>query len=1616
MAIDTQPKRTTTIRTFLIADVRGYTRFTQEHGDGEAARLAARFAELAREAVEARGGRVIELRGDEALAVFDSTAQAVRAALEFQVTCMEETEAAPDLPLTVGIGVDVGEAIPVEDGFRGVALNTAARLCSKAVAGQVLVTRAVAELAAEVEEVRFEERGPAELKGFEQPVDLIEPVSLRTASPQTVAPRGEPAAAPGDAILPPELDTITPLVDREHEMHWLRGTWRQARRGHGRVVFVSGPSQIGKTRLAAEIASEIGRSGARVLYAGPGGTAAAQAIATVREAADATDPTVVVLDDLDVAGEDPTRALADAHSRLRSLPVLVIGLVKDPAAGPILAGLIDDADQLGDGHLTLSPLDLDGVEGIARLYVGVDVHDVPLESMARASGGVPGRVHEVVSGWAQDEAGRRLAAAAEWLAEGRGRRSADLEFANNVIGLKLGRLYSGQGEVVGESDCPYKGLASFDAEDAAYFFGRERLVGELAARTVQVGLLGVVGASGSGKSSAVAAGLLPSLSAGLLPGSERWRHVMFRPGDQPMAELQAALGSGSTISDAPLEAAIETLEADGRLVVVVDQFEEVFTLCTDDGEREAFIEALTGAAARRPDRIVIVLTIRDDLYGRCAPYRELSELVTANHVLVPPMTRDELRRAVELPARRARLRVESALVDALVEEVAEEPGGLPLLSAALVELWQAREDGWLRMETYERTGGVRGAVARLAEASYRELTDPEREVARRMLLRLAGVEQSDVVTRRRVQTSELDVDTDPVAAAVLARLTQDRLLTMSDSTVEVAHEALLREWPRLRGWLEEDVQGHQLRQHLTQAAKQWETRGSDASEVYRGARLSAALDWASAHGSDLNELERTFLAESRQASERDAERQRRTNRRLRGLLVGTAVFLVLALVAGGLALVQNRRAQDEAVRAENQARIATARELAAAAVANLSVDPERSILLAAEALDVTGEAALPPVEEAEEALHRALQESRVALRLQQGRGSVGIAVSPDGSRFATTGDDGTATVRETDTGKGLLTLRGHEGAVNGVAFSPDGSLLATTGEDRTAQVWDAESGTRIHVLRGHRDPVLGTAFSPDGSLLATSSGDGTVRIWNVVEGTRHLLLKGPPGEEFFNFGSLTPAFSPDGSRVVSGGWFSTPIWDLATRKISMQLPGFASAVAFSPDGTRVATADQLDVQTWDAQTAARLTTLSGHTGDVIGIAYSPDGRRIATGGDDGLAQVWDAETGHSLMSLAGHAIGVNHVAFTPDGDRLLTGGADGTARLWDISPTGGRDWLTVRGAANRQSGVAFSPDGTSFAVPGQVTGVTIRDVDTGAKIVTLEGHDARIRRMAFSPDGTRLAGSAGSRFEDAEVANNDVPIWDVTTGELVTTLVGHEGQVTSVAYSPQGRRIATGSYDGFIRLWDASSGTEVHAVDVIAPRSPRREAEFEGVVALAFSPDGRWLVSDGVGRSRSLTVWDADTLERRWKLPGHAEVIQDVAFGPDGTVVTAGFDGTAKVWDLESARELATLEGHTGPLLAVAVSPDGALVATGSLDGAAKLWDLATGREKLTLFGHDGPVNTVAFSPDGRLLATVSGDGTVSLHLLPIDELRDLARQRVTRGLTPQECQQYLHESCPPPT
>ena len=466
--------------------------------------------------------------------------------------------------------------------------------------------------------------------------------------------------------------------------------------------------------------------------------------------------------------------------------------------------------------------------------------------------------------------------------------------------------------------CPFKGLAPFESADARFFFGRERLVADLVARMVGATCIAVVGPSGSGKSSAVRAGLLPAVAGGVLPGSESWSQALLRPGAAPMAALRrslhdAAARQGIAVpDDATIAELRDRLTATTRVLVTVDQFEETFTLCPVEAERSAFIEALVALAEDTEARSMVVLAIRADFYGRCATYPGLARLLGEGTILVGPPTADEIERAIEAPARAAGLRVEPQLTADLVRDVTGEPGALPLLSTTLLDLWSRRDGKVLRAATYQQIGGVSGAVARLAEAAFGRLNDEQQEVARGVLLRLAATGEGDVVVRRPVPSAEFDADRDANVGKVLAVLADARLITVSDGSVEVAHEALLRDWPRFSGWLESDREGRRLHDHLMHAAREWKGADEDAGELLRGARLAATLDWAGGHDVELNSLERQFLADSRNAAEREIARERRMNRRLRWLLTGTVGLLVVALVTGSFALVQLDRAESEA--------------------------------------------------------------------------------------------------------------------------------------------------------------------------------------------------------------------------------------------------------------------------------------------------------------------------------------------------------------------------------------------------------------------------------------------------------------------------------------------------------------------------------------------------------------------------------------------------------------------------------------------------------------------------------------------------------------------------------
>ncbi len=1191
---------------------------------------------------------------------------------------------------------------------------------------------------------------------------------------------------------------------------------------------------------------------------------------------------------------------------------------------------------------------------------------------------------------------------------------------------------------------PYKGLLFFDESDADLFFGREALTARLAEHVIDLAMdssscfLAVVGASGSGKSSLVRAGLAVALKR------VGWDTRVFTPTTNPLKMLMSNLSA--TRNGNP-----------ERVLIVVDQFEEVFTLCRDEMERIAFIEKLLASAQERSKKTTVVIALRADFYSHCAQYPLLRQAVAAEQEYIGQMTAEELRRAIEEPARRGGWEFEPGLVDVLLNDIGAqgasepEPGALPLLSHALLATWERRRGRTFTLGGYHASGGVRGAIAETAESVFNDqLNQTQQEIARDVFLRLTELGEGTEDTRRRAALNELVRQSAEATQlrAVLNTLAEARLITLNEDSAEVAHEALIREWQRLHKWLTQDREGLLLHRHLTESAHEWEVRSHDPAELYRGARLAQAREWALANEERLNASEQGFLAasmdqEQHDTLEREAQRQRELEaaqklaetekaraeeqasavKRLRQRGVFLASALVLALVAGIFSGVFANRsstlatlnaeiantaqaneviALQERQTAQQQSLISSVRELSSAANLNLEIDPERSILLALLAVNKTYLIDHTVLPEAEEALHQAVQASRIELTLHGHTDIVWSAVfSPDGTRIATASADGSAKIWDATTGKKLRSVKGSTyGSVWYAAFSPNGKLLATAGEDKIAYIWNATTGEEVFRLSGHTQQVYHIEFSPDGSRLATVGTDGTAKVWDVLTGKQLLTID--------QGGGAVPywvAFSPDGSRIAVAntggnrieGWAS--IWDAVTGQLLLTLPrqnAYVNSVAFSPDGKRiVTTSDDQTARIWDANNGKELLTLSGQTTNVANAAYSPDGTRLATAMGNRQVKVLDAATGRELLTLAGHSGGIFTVAFSPDGAHIVTASRDGTAKVWNVSPS--RELLTVVNGPAIASPIgaklAYSSDGIRLAVAYSDPIAKVWDATTGKLLLSLAGHTDGVNYIAYNFDGTRIA-TAGS--------NGTARIWDAKTGNEELTLPGHEGLVSGIAFSPDGSRIATASFDGTAKIWDAKTGNEEITL-----------SGHDGFVAsVAFSPDGSRIATSGFDGTS--IVWDVVTGKKLFSLTGHTDTVRQVAFSPDGTrLATAGLDGSAKLWDAVSGKELHTLSGHTGPVFSVAFSSDGKTIATVSGDKTAKLWDVLTGKDLLTLQAPD-ELTGVAFSLDDSQLAVASRDGTARIYLLKIEDLVALARQRVTRSLTTEECQQYLHvTACP---
>jgi WD40 repeat protein/class 3 adenylate cyclase len=1489
----------TGLRTFLIADVRGYTRFTNERGDEAAARLAERFATLAREGVAARGGEVVELRGDEALAVFGSARNALHAALDLQARFAEATDADSMLPLPVGIGLDAGEAVPVEDGYRGGALNLAARLCSLAGPGEVLASAGVVHLARRTEGVAYVERGEVELKGLEDRVRVI-------------------------LVLPEGALSLTTTL----------------------------PPLVAATSTAPPAAPFV-----FVCYAHADHTFAARLVADLQVGG--------ITCWTDQLGLKPGTADWEQSVRdaIRACQAVLLVASRDSRQSRYVKAELSVAEMYQRLVYPLWAAGEDWIDCISMSLCAVQYVDARGERYATAL--------------------------AELAADLDGTETAD---AATIAPAKE--------EPTFEPRNPYKGLRAFTEDDAGDFFGRTGVIDNLVQALEEAlgpgqngaaRLLTVVGPSGSGKSSVVMAGLLPRLRSCALPQSDAWVYLEpIVPGNHPVEALTVALAgkidrSMHTIRDdldddssrgLHMLASHLTKRRDARVVLLIDQFEELFTQATDETERQQFVDLLVAAVTEPRGPVLAVLTVRADFYHQTMRYPDLWRLVETHTRSIAPMSVEELREVIEEPARLpdTRLSFEGDLDGDLLFELRGQEGCLPLLQFTLDQLFERREGHCLTMAAYRELGGVQGALAGHAEATYMRLPSAEhRAQARALFLRLIepGASEQDM-TRRRLDMTEL-VLPDQRQTAILheaaAAFVDARLLISNEvggaCTLEVGHEALIRSWPRLYRWVQEDRGGLLVHRRLTEAALEWQ-RERDESLLYRGTRLAALHDWLQRTDTTaLNEAEQAFVEASVALKEREeqaeeerqqrelaaaqelAQSERRRARVARSLSGGLALVLVGALVIAYFAVQQSHQAQTERNAVISQQNITKSHDLAASALAQVRINPELSVLLAVEA------AHLAPTDQAETTLRQALSASPVrAVMRGHSQNVTKAAFSPDGTLVVTASQDNTARVWDARTGKLLWVLRGHGNFVNSAAFSPDGALIVTASDDQSARVWDARAGRLVTTLNGHTAGVNSATFSPDSTLVVTTSRDNTARVWEARTGQLIATLQG------HTYPVVGAAFSPDGRFIVTASSdHSARVWATHTGRRVWLLRGHTDNVnsaEFSPDGALIVTAgSDRTARLWNAHTGKQVTVLSGHASAVNSAAFSPDGTLIITASDDKTAQVWDGHTGKHIASLAGHTATVHSAVFSPDSTLVVTASDDKTARVW--LARAGRLMTTLGGHADAVNSAAFNPSGTLVVTASNDRTARVWQTFTSQLLTILTGHRATVNSAAFSPDGRLVVTASG---------DHTARVW-TSTGRTVTILSGHRDVVNSAAFSPHGDLIVTAGQDETARVWNARSGTPVAVL----------QGHTAPIYSAAFSPDGAQVVT--AGQDRTARVWNAHTGHRVATMHGHTAEVNSAAFSPDGTlVITASWDDTARIWQAHTGHLIHTLRGHSGPVLGAGFSPDGAFVVTASGDHTAQLWDAHTGKRVSILRGHGDAVNSAVFSPDGALVVTASQDKT----------------------------------------
>ncbi|MCZ7543276.1 MAG: TIR domain-containing protein [Anaerolineae bacterium] len=1178
---------------------------------------------------------------------------------------------------------------------------------------------------------------------------------------------------------------------------------------------------------------------------------------------------------------------------------------------------------------------------------------------------------------------------------------------------------------------PFKGLEAFQEADAPYFFGRDKLIDSLVERLrAQPGqppnrFLTLIGASGSGKSSVVRAVLIPRLRSGALPGSETWPVVIFTPGPRPLESLATRLlplvgGELWTLMDSldarkdRLHLAIQSLLAQAsdatRVVLVVDQFEEIFTRAAE-AERLRFLDLLLHTATVDGGKGLVIITLRADFYAPCTRHPELARLLEAHQVIVTPLLRNELREAISAPAEVVGLRYRDGLVDTLLDDVHGQDGALPLLQYALQELYQRREGRDLTVTAYERIGGVHGALARRAEDVFEALGPAQRDVVRRLLLRLVEVDERGEPTRRRVERAALHfagVDDDDVDAvlAVLTHpdvrlLTAGRELRSGDAWVEVSHEALIHAWERLRLWITESIDALRLSGRLLKDAQEWEAASRDEAYLLRGLRLSEAETWLEDPDADPMPLLRAYIETSQALSEHErlereaqlqrelemqrevAEQRRRAANLLRYLAAGLAVFLVVAIGLSLFAFSEQDKAQEAAAQAGTQAAIAVAAEATAARHAEES----RSLALAAYAQQA--------FDSGDQDLARtlALEANRIPdpPALSQRR-LANMAYAP-GPR---------------------LGFQGHTGIVTAVAISSDGRFALSGSADRLVILWNLQTGQEIRRFEGHEDALVQVAFSPDGQTALSTSGDNTAILWDVATGMELRRFEGR-----YDWDLSGAAYSPDGWMAVVEVGESIAPWDLTTGVMGEPYEeAHAEAVefvAFSSDGETVLSvvSDSLRkdaLSLWDFATGEVRQRFEVDMDAIHSVAFSPDGRTILVAGcipdtsegypwcgQEVLVQ-WDVTTGRKTRAFAWQGGWIWWVDFSPDGTRAyalscaernpaVAGCVHTVVVEWDVAT--GEAIRRIQGEGESGRLAALSADGRTM-ITASDGDLYVWDVDAGSQLRRIQWHSRRARSFAFSPDG-----------KTALTASDDesLLLWDLATGSVLRRFEGHTAAVIAVALSPSGTTALSVQEGGLLILWDVATG-----------KALSQASNIYGIRQIAFSPDGERAFLRGV--NNILIVWDVNAGEivRRFER-------YPVTVSLDGQMaLTATEDYALVLVEVASGDEVRRFEGHTAEITSVALSPDARYAMSAAcveVDGSTYrcnktellLWDVETGRVNYRLDDFSGRITSLAFTLNGWTVLSGSDSAVV---VWDVNESWFTERQRLETGQNVSELEKLV--------